>query len=60
MGSAVGTLQSLAPDDLSRRFKKEQFLPEILSMVTFDVICDADQTVSIDELINALNDKRTG
>ena len=57
MGSAVGTLQSLAPDDLSRRFKKEQFLPEILSMVTFDVICDADQTVSIDELINALNDK---
>ena len=58
MGSSVGTLQIMSTDDdLKRRFKKEQFLPEVLSMVNFDVICDLNQTVSIDELIKALSEK---
>ena len=54
MGSSVGTLQ---PNDLTRRFTKEQLLPEVLSMVNFDVLCDPQQTVSIDELIQAMAEK---
>ena len=54
MGAAASTVNAFAFDELTRRFTKEYFLPELLALFDFNKICDGNLTVSLDDVIKAL------
>lgn len=55
MGAAASTLNALGSEHRSKRFTKDLILPELLEIINFDAICDANKTVSIDDISKALN-----
>ena len=55
MGSAASTLDAIGSEHRTKRHKKDKFLPEVLELVDFDKICDANKTASIDDIVKPLS-----
>ena len=55
MGSAASTLDAIGSEHRTKRHKKDKFLPEVLELIDFDKICDADNTASIDDIVKPLS-----
>ena len=57
MGATVSVDQLLSLEVRTRRHPKDAFLPEILALLDFSSISDANQTASIDDIVNILSIK---
>ena len=54
MGAAASALNTISAHQRARKFTKDKFLPELLALFDFDKICDANKTVSLDDVAKAL------
>ena len=55
MGSAASTLDAIGSEHRTKRHNKDKFLPEVLELIDFDKICDANKTASIDDIVKPLS-----